>query len=492
MGRRPGKKSGARKHAKAIRRRKKLDARARKDRRRPTASPPVELRREAARPPKPPRPPAPTRPVRPRPWALWDPGVRGVNPRRLPALQTDPGPGPTLYGIPLPHERRIALYARTQDGQTGPVLLGQLPLDQVVTWVEEPPVLRDALASEVSWRTGPRLDGGVVRGDVVVHYLVDTEEGTIWSPVVPIMLTGQGEAREVDVGGEAGGVLRRDGVEWDWGSGGTHVRALCAFLDDQAALLWRVLDGGPGLDAAWRVRALRGPSPIYKHWAVDDVLGLGERAVPPLLAILDGVLVDPADEESHDVGPFYALSLLAHIGSREAHDRFLALARLPAGRFERWFGGYLTEQFDAALLRTSGGNVDGIVGLVQDRHSDGYLRAQAADALVAAVALGHADRREVLAMLAGQLQPDASVDPGSYIWSGVGTAILDLHGVGYLDQLVEACESGLIEPLTFSADHVREQLGSDPQPYEPGCLELVQTQDVHAWIASWACFDDSP
>lgn len=482
MSRQSRKERGARKHKKAIRRKKKLNARARTPAR-PAPPSMVVLPRAL--------PQGHASQVRRKAWTLWDPGRDWHPPRHQPVLKTVPGPGPALFGIPMPHDRRIALYPRREDGEAGPVPLEQIPINQQLTWTDEPPVWRDARASEVCWLNGPRLDGDTVRGDVVVHFLVDTEEGTVWSPVVPIELTRQGEAWELDAGGVGAGRLERDAVEWEWGAEDTHVNALCTFLDEQVELLWRVLGGGPGLDAAWRVRALRGPSPVYKRWAIDDVMALGEQAVPPLLAILDGVLDgDSANQSPDDCGPLYALTLLAHIGSRDAHDRFLSLARMERDRFERWFGGYLTERFDAALLRTSHGDVGGMLDLVQDRHCDGYLRSSAVGALLGAVALGQADRDEVLAVLAAQLEPGASVDPNSYIWCGVGGAILDLHGVDYLDQLVEACECGLIEPMHFDANYVRQQMGSDREPHEPACLELLHTRNVHQWIGWWASFDD--
>ncbi|MBT3220523.1 MAG: DUF1186 domain-containing protein, partial [Proteobacteria bacterium] len=231
---------------------------------------------------------------------------------------------------------------------------------------------------------------------------------------------------------------------------------------------------------------IQGPSPGYKWWAVEDLVHHANEVVPHLIAILDAVLDGARDED--DLGPLYALSLLAHLGVREAHPTLLALARLDDDDFEWVFGDYLTEQFDAALLRTSGGELEGIRKLLCDRKADGYIRSHAADALAVATVLGQAKREEVLALLVSQLHPDAARDPTSYFWSGVGTTILDMCGVECEEELIRACETKLIDPMHFDAEYAREVLHEERERFPSRCEELATTQDVHRWLGWWACF----
>ena len=423
----------------------------------------------------------------PQEYSVWDPGTGGFGvPTRRPVYESLPGAGPALVAIPF-DDRWIALYPRSVDGSAGPVPLAEIPVDQEVAWVDRPARIRDAAVHQVAWSEEPILDGGALRGTIIVHTLVDGEVGAFWSPRIPVEVTGTGGAREL-YAEVAGGVLRADGLDMNWGTDGTHAWAVSAFLEAEQPLLWRMLHGGPGIDAAWRVGAITGPSSGYKRWAVDALVRHSEGVVPHLLAVLEGILNGVAEPD--DVGPLYALSLLAHLRAPEAHAILLRLARLDRDVFEAALRGYLTEQFDAALLRTAGEDLQGIQELLLDRDVHGYLRSHAANALVAAVELERADRTEVLALLASQLDSSASSDPDSYIWSGVGSALLALHAVEFEQQLVEACESGLVERMHFDAQYVRDRLRADPEPLDSQCLDLARNDDVHRWIGWWACFQE--
>ena len=340
--------------------------------------------------------------------------------------------------------------------------------------------IRHAWIEHVAWSIEPTLDGDVLRGSLVVHALVETEEGPIWSPVVPIEISNSGEVRT----NVLGGMLRPEALHIEWGASDTHTQAIADFLEDQRELLLRILSGGPGIDTAWRVRGIRGPSPLYKRWAVEDLVEHSEAVIPHLVAMLEEAVQGARDIE--DFSSLYSLSILAHLRTTEVHDTLLALARLDADDFESVLGAFLTEQFAAALLRTSGGDLTGIQALLCDRDADGYLRGQAAEALAVAARQGLADRAEVLATLASQLGPKSSSDPESWVWSGVYDAVLALGGVELEEALVEACEYGLLEGVPPDAAYIRESLHSEDPPVE--LSHLHTTEDVHQWLDGWACF----
>lgn len=479
MARKKDRKRGQKKHAKLLKRRKKRSSRVARSSKKPPLQPAAEPTQ---------RPEAETMCRTPKAFSVWDPANRFGKAVHYPVLEHLPGPGPALIAIPFDGDR-IALYPRSDDGSYGPAPLVEIPIDQQVTWVDAPVPVREADLHHVTWLDEPTLEGDALRGTIVVHILVDGELGSFWSPRVAVEVERRG-AELYDLHADViGGVLSCDGLEIEWGSDNTHAEALAEFLKTQEKLLWRMLHGGQGIDPAWRVNAISGLSPRYKRWAVEDLVHQANEVVPHLIAILDAVLRGVRD--SNDLGPLYALSLLAHLGTHEVHDTLLALARLDADDFEEVFGAYLTDQFDAALLKTARGELGGIRELLLDRDADGYLRSQAANALAGATELGQADREVVLALLASQLNPDASSDPYGYVWTGIGSTILDLHGVEYEEQLIEAIENGLIEPMAFDEDYVREVLhGDTPLRVDFRCLDLVRTDDVHQWIGWWACFKD--
>jgi len=468
---------GHAKHAKAVKRRKKLARRTTKASPSPVTSP--------ARVAPPTRSHPPHRPRVPAPAELWDVPSALALPEQLRRIETFDWQGPSILAMPIEHGRRVVLYLRGPDDTALPTRLCRLPIDQEVAWLSDPPAIREAKSHHVAWAGPPALRGDALVGTLVVYALVSTEEGAVWAPRIPVRIGGGTDEPDVDAGGIAGGALHRDSIDWEWGCYDTHVAAVTGFLDQQVPVLWRVLDGEM-LGDGWWVDAIRGPSPVYKFWAVDDLVAHADEAVPQLLAlldeVLDGAVVDPMDH-----GPLYALSVLAHLGGREAHERLLALARLDRDRFEHLFGTYLTDGFAAALLRTCGGDLTGVRELVADPSLDGYVRGQAVEALAGAVALGHLDQSEVVAHLASLLRPDAAVDPDSYVWTAVVSAMIDLHAVDHQDAMLDFCAAGFVDPMVLDEHSVREGLASEPADLdELRCLELTRGDDVHEWIGWWA------
>ncbi|MFT4625209.1 MAG: hypothetical protein ACI8PZ_003876 [Myxococcota bacterium] len=468
IGRKKSDKQREKKHAKAVKRRKKL------------ASKPPRVQARGAEPasrsvPSGPRPRRSSPPVR---HSVWNPEAPGfARPSTVRAVR---GPGPDFAVVPF--DGRVAVLRRSEDGTMAPIPLHQIPLGEALGWVGESVPIDEATEHEVTWLDEPLLEGGVLRATLRVHTLVDGEEGPRWAPSVCLVVNGDDLDAEV-----AGGVVSATGVDIHWSGIDTHAAAVARFLESHGEVLWRVLHGGPEIDGATRVARIRGASPHYKRAIVDTLVRHADEVAPHLVAILDEVVrVDP---DPADFAPLYALSLVAHLRVRQAHATLLALARLDSDAFEARFGGYLTEQFGAALLRTSGGELSGIQALLCDVDADGFLRSQCAEALGRAVELHQADRAEVLALLASLLTPDAATDPRSYVWNGVGGAMLRLRGVEYQEALVAACESHLIEPLMFGADHVREVLYRRDQPPRLSQeRDLFRTDDVHRWLGWWACF----
>ncbi|MFH1466616.1 MAG: DUF1186 domain-containing protein [Pseudomonadota bacterium] len=420
-------------------------------------------------------------------------------------IETLPGPGPSVRAAKF-GEHGFALYRRHESGACVPVSPLDLPLDTMVSWIGQPSDLLEAPPFRVRWLNEPVWRDDDLVGSVVVHDLVEDEEGLWWAPVVSVIVREDTFEDKwcVEAGlGLAEGHLDARGIEWWSGGDSSHVDAVVAFLDRHARALWdRVqradasepVEERTGADPEQLVAAIKGPSPRYKRAAIDALVAHQEAVIPGLLAILDDILAgSPASGEGDewDFGGVYALVLLAHFRCPEAHDLLIALARrLPTEVFEDAFGGFLTEDFDFALLRTCGGDTSKIRQLILDRAADGYLRSQAADALAGAVVLGYADRGEVLELLAGLLSPDAA-EEGSYLWGGVGSAMLHLYPVEYQDRLVQACHEGLIEPLVFGAEEVVEQIAKGPAHAVEGlrCVEEPGWHDIHSRLAWWACFD---
>jgi len=417
-------------------------------------------------------------------------------------LETTPGPGPSILAARF-GERGVALYRRDENGLCVPTSPLDLPLDTEVSWAgNEPFEVLDAGTRRVCWEREPEWNDGALVGTLVVVDLVLDERGLQWAPFVPVVVRKntrwQVEADE----GLAEGTLDGRGIDWWSGSDGSHAQAVAEFLSGQAGALWAMVQQGPSpdpdsdqveADPVKLVEAIKGPSPSYKRAAIDALVAHQDAVIPGLLAVLDEILASPpAPDDYEELGfeGIYTLVLLSYFRCTEAHDRIVALGRsLPTEVFETAFGGFLTEGFDEALLRTCGGDSTKIQALLLDRTADEYLRSQAAKALAGAVVLGYADRGEILELMANLLTPEAA-EKGSYVWSGVGSAMLHLYPIEHQDRLVEACRRWLIEPMMFDAEHVVEEITRGPAQAVEGlrCVEQPGWHDIHAKLEWWACF----
>ncbi len=427
--------------------------------------------------------------------ALLHPAVLSPDGPQPPALETPPGPGPEFLAADFGTDG-IALYRRSPTGSCSLVSPLDLPDGQEVQGWGEGPVVHPSPSRLVEWHSAPRWSSERVEGTLVVRDLVLDVEGLVWSPLVPVVVQRDGKAWTIDADqGLAEGVLEPDGIDWLGGADGSHAEAVADFLDRWAALLWRLRTGPPADDGDTTpqalVDAIRGPSPTYKYQAVEALVAREVEVRPLLLAELDALhqSLETDHFDPEDFAGLYTVVLLAHAGCQEAHARLLALARLPAAQFERALGGFMTEDFDAALLATCGGDVAGIRALVADRDIDDYLRSQAADALAGAVLLGHADREQTLEFLAACLRPEEAPE-GGYFWSGICSAMVALYPLEYTEQLQNAFEAGLVDPLSFEPDEVRKMLDDGPAraPRNLRCVERVACRDVHKWMSWWACF----
>jgi hypothetical protein len=168
--------------------------------------------------------------------------------------------------------------------------------------------------------------------------------------------------------------------------------------------------------------------------------------VPHLLARIEYVLADPEGycEQDHDLLP-YALILLAHFREERAHSLILSLFSQPGDLLDELLGDMKTTGLPALLLRTCGGNLDGVRSLILNRNANGFIRWAAMESLCLAVAAGMADREETIRFLAGLLTGEEA-EPDSHFWTGVAHSLCDLYPVDVMDAVRMAYADGLIIP----------------------------------------------
>ena len=121
------------------------------------------------------------------------------------------------------------------------------------------------------------------------------------------------------------------------------------------------------------------------------------------------------------------------------------------------------------------------------------VREPMAYALRLAVADGYIEREGLLDILASELAalPDGEESEAAATFA---STMLDLHPGDRVDVILAALERGAIEPWALSPADVRHEVDKRE---EAALAELqsrlarAETDDVHAWVRSWAWFTEA-
>lgn len=210
-----------------------------------------------------------------------------------------------------------------------------------------------------------------------------------------------------------------------------------------------------------------------------------EQTTLCLLQILADAASDPRrfDNPGAVAAAQYALVTLARRREPRAHAAVLEIARLPEAQIERVFESFVFEGLGAFLLATCGGDVDGIRGLLVDRAALPTCRAHAGEALALAVSLGHAERDDVVRLLASLLTPAEGRTAPRGIWVD---CMLQLGATEHEHALRRAWDEGLLRDFVFTNwKEIERDLGRDPDALRVGLAQRCELalSDVDAWGA---------
>lgn len=234
---------------------------------------------------------------------------------------------------------------------------------------------------------------------------------------------------------------------------------------------------------------LNSTAPGYRWEAVEAAVAQREAITPRLLALLDAAIADP-QLHAEDDGPVlaYAIALLGHFGEPAAHERFLALVRLPDELCYALLGDMVSETMPIVLWLTAHGRFDGIRALLADETVYEFMRQGAARTLAYAAARGDISREETLAFLDQQL----SEDPDDEIANGgIAMAMLGLQPTGYEAHLRQLWEDDCIDPWSMLEEDIDEALERSVEE----CLALTRDSferhiplDIHDYLSHWPGF----
>jgi hypothetical protein len=231
----------------------------------------------------------------------------------------------------------------------------------------------------------------------------------------------------------------------------------------------------------------------YQREAVEAALELGHAAVPRLVELLGWVAEEPAVwvEDQERVDHIYAAVLVGYLGAQEAHPVLIDLLSLPGEVPFELFSDMVHEQFPALLLRTSGGSLERMDALLQNREANPYCRAAAADAMTFALAAGQVERAEVIARV-GEAFSRAIDDTTE----DVEMCSLLAGMLGHLcpAELMPKIRRGYALELIDVTHVTLAELESTLEEGEEAALEarrewmaMRMPESIHDWLGDWAC-----
>lgn len=229
----------------------------------------------------------------------------------------------------------------------------------------------------------------------------------------------------------------------------------------------------------------------YKRDSVDLAISHQEVVFPVLLEILDEIIEAPSlvvKEESY-FAYSYAITILGHTGEKQAHERFLQIARLDEKYLDIILGDVLTEDFDYYLFNTSAGKFEKIFSLIQDSNLCMWSRVAAASAVRLIAEVYEESKEEILDLLASCIIKPASLED-SEVLEFVISDLAELRpGAEYFEKICHAYQKGWVHGGIVSLEEIQAIFdGNDT--YGMSRLKEKRELDIHARMQDWSCFNE--
>jgi hypothetical protein len=212
--------------------------------------------------------------------------------------------------------------------------------------------------------------------------------------------------------------------------------------------------------------------------------------VEPLLRAVESVLNDCGGASAEDLRVFsYGLAFLTKWREPRAFPLVIRWLSLPTHQAFDIGGDTVTHWGPRMLATLCGGNVEAIKSLILDRKADEFCRSEAIQALVALVAWNERSRVEVVDYLGWLVRAGLEREP-SVIWDGLVEACANLGAIGALDDLREAAEQDLFDPLFLEIELERVNAEGTELILAELREFLTPFDDVAKESEWWECFSN--
>lgn len=206
---------------------------------------------------------------------------------------------------------------------------------------------------------------------------------------------------------------------------------------------------------------------------VSEVIARRDEVIPRLLGILEDVDRDPEPWLADEKGMLHiwALYLLALFRETRAYPPLVRIFSRPAEFAFELTGDVATADLGRMLASVSGGDVSGMMALIENEQANEYVRSVAMDGMVSLVTTGQRTRAEVMAYFL-QLFDKLERKPGAQ-WDGLANACADLWPQEAIAELGRAYEDGLVDPRSIGWEEVESALALGQQ----GAMQWARHRD---------------
>jgi hypothetical protein len=233
----------------------------------------------------------------------------------------------------------------------------------------------------------------------------------------------------------------------------------------------------------------------FARSAVEAAVARREEVTPELLRIL-GETVDQAaqlDAEGDYMAHLYAMFLLAQFRETRAYPLVVRFASLPGNLLDSLCGDFITEDLGQILASVCGGDLTGIQSLIENEHTDEWVRGAALGALVTLVAAGQKSRDEIVTYFASLFR-DKFVRRWSHVWDTLVSSAADLYPAELLGDIEQAYQEGLVDRGFIGLDDVKRDLAAGKDRILARLADNPHrrlVEDTVAEMGWWACFREA-
>ena len=228
----------------------------------------------------------------------------------------------------------------------------------------------------------------------------------------------------------------------------------------------------------------------FPRQELEELLAHPQESVPEMLAVLKQVQSDP--QQAFVNGEFnmsflYAYMLLGQLQEVQAFPIMLELLTLDSEQLDRLFADDLTMVCGRVLASTYDGDLDKLLGLLNNVNADPDTRVQAAIAMKILVLEGRLEREEALKMIEQnllRLADDSCEDPErESVITGLVMVAEDLHPAEMIDTVWQMFDKQLVNLQITTWSHTEKALKADPAAHLKVVRERIYNQPIRDAIS---------